>query len=155
MTESFDDDQFAAHGDSYDTSEQWPLRQHCEAPSLLTAAGDLTGLSVLDAGCGSGFYLRRFARMGASRLIGLDPSEGMLEVARARAAAAGLDITFARTGLSQAGRFGPVDLVTAVYVLPYAESLHDLGDMCLGAARAGRRRQGRTALPRHRQEGVE
>lgn len=42
----------------------------------------VNGLSILDLGSGTGDMLRRFERAGASRLVGLDESEGMLKVAR-------------------------------------------------------------------------
>lgn len=131
-----DNDQFTDYGTHYDATEQWPLRAQLEAPSFLAVLGDLTGRSILDAGCGSGFYLRRYATLHAGRLIGLDPSEGMLAVARQDAEIAGLDVTFVQAGLAEAGLFGPVDLVTAVYVLPYATSSAELAAMCRGAADA-------------------
>lgn len=49
--------------------------------TLVEEAGEVKGLRVLDLGCGTGGLLRRFARAGAGRLVGIDPSEGMLEVA--------------------------------------------------------------------------
>jgi toxoflavin synthase len=131
-----DNDQFTDYGTHYDATEQWPLRSQLEAPSFLAVLGDLTGRSILDAGCGSGFYLRRYAKLHAGRLIGLDPSEGMLAVARQDAEIAGLDVTFVQAGLAEAGLLGPVDLVTAVYVLPYATSSAELAAMCRGAAEA-------------------
>ncbi|CAM4519442.1 class I SAM-dependent methyltransferase [Nocardia ninae] len=131
-----DNDQFRDYGAHYDATEHWPLRSQLEAPSFLAVLGDLTGLSILDAGCGSGFYLRRYAQVHAGRLIGVDPSEGMLAVARAQAETAGLETTFVQAGLAEAGLLGPVDLVTAVYVLPYATAWDELAAMCRGAAAA-------------------
>ncbi|MFE9577002.1 class I SAM-dependent methyltransferase [Nocardia sp. NPDC006044] len=133
---SAQDDQFAALGSAYEASEQWPMRRQLEAPSLLAAIGDLTGLSVLDAGCGSGFYVRVFARLGAARVTGIDPSPGMLAVAEEREAAQPAGVHYVQADLADAARVGPVDLVTAVYVLPYAKSIADLGRMCRGAADA-------------------
>lgn len=49
---------------------------------LLGEMGDVSGLDVLDLGFGTGDMLRKLAAAGASRLAGIDPSEGMLEVAR-------------------------------------------------------------------------
>jgi len=45
-------------------------------------AGDVRGKSVLDIGCGSGVYVVDFARRGARRVVGLDFSERMLDLAR-------------------------------------------------------------------------
>lgn len=44
-------------------------------------AGELTGKTVLDLGCGSGRYLVEAARRGASRVVGVDTSPEMLTIA--------------------------------------------------------------------------
>ncbi|MFE9581307.1 class I SAM-dependent methyltransferase [Nocardia sp. NPDC006044] len=129
-------DRFAAYGETYAQSEQLPLRKHLEAPSFLSALGDIDGLSVLDAGCGSGFYARTLVRAGAGTVTGLDPSEGMLAVAEQLERTETDGIAYVLGDLADAGRLGPVDIVTAVYVLPYATSLEHLEAMCRGAAAA-------------------
>ncbi len=48
-------------------------------------AGDVTGMNVLDVGCGSGVYSVDFARRGARRVVGVDFSENMLALARGEA----------------------------------------------------------------------
>ena len=48
-------------------------------------AGDVTGKAILDIGCGSGIYATDFARRGAARVLGVDFSGNMLELARAQA----------------------------------------------------------------------
>jgi 2-polyprenyl-3-methyl-5-hydroxy-6-metoxy-1,4-benzoquinol methylase len=53
-------------------------------------AGDVKGKSVLDIGCGSGIYSADFARRGAARVLGVDLSSNMLELAREEAAAQGV-----------------------------------------------------------------
>lgn len=42
----------------------------------------LRGLRIVDAGCGTGTVGNELAKMGADEIVGLDFSEGMLEVAR-------------------------------------------------------------------------
>jgi ubiquinone/menaquinone biosynthesis C-methylase UbiE len=61
----------------YDT---W--RELVNNPALFELAGDLSGLNVLDAGCGDGHNTRKFARQGA-RMTGSDLSSKMIELARA------------------------------------------------------------------------
>lgn len=49
--------------------------------SLLDLLGDITGLAVLDAGCGEGFLARRLAARGA-RVTGIDLSPRLIALAR-------------------------------------------------------------------------
>lgn len=50
----------------------------------------LNGKTVLDVGCGSGPYVVEAARRGGKRVVGLDMAQGMLDLGRQRAAAAGV-----------------------------------------------------------------
>jgi SAM-dependent methyltransferase len=126
-----------------------PLREHVEAHTLFGLLGDLEGRAVLDLGCGSGLYTRRLRELGASAVTGIDSSAGMLDFARRRAAAAGLDITYLPREATDPptggdpeldGRF---DLVSSVYVLCYAPTRQALTGFCRTARRALRPRGGR------------
>lgn len=48
-------------------------------------SGDVTGKRILDVGCGSGIYCVKYALLGASRVVGVDFSAPMLEIAAQRA----------------------------------------------------------------------
>ncbi|UTA81239.1 hypothetical protein J4377_07165 [Halomonas sp. XH26] len=37
----------------YEKMAEWPFRKYCEIPSTIEALGDISGLSILDFGCGS------------------------------------------------------------------------------------------------------
>ncbi len=50
----------------------------------------MQGRSLLDAGCGGGRYAIPAAKAGASRVLGIDFSDSMLDLARQKAAAEGL-----------------------------------------------------------------
>jgi SAM-dependent methyltransferase len=50
-------------------------------PVLWRLAGDVTGLRVLDAGCGTGYLARKLRARGA-RVTGVDVAERMVEIAR-------------------------------------------------------------------------
>jgi len=50
-------------------------------PAFLDFAGDLSGLNVLDVGCGEGYNTRLFAKQGA-RMTGADVSREMIRLAR-------------------------------------------------------------------------
>lgn len=53
------------------------------APRLLELLGDLSGRTVLDAGCGEGYLARILAARGA-RVVGIDVSPRLIALARAR-----------------------------------------------------------------------
>jgi SAM-dependent methyltransferase len=64
------------------------------AAEVVAAAAPRAGEYVLDLGCGTGNAALLIAATRA-RVIGVDPAERLLEVARRRAAAAGADVAFA------------------------------------------------------------
>lgn len=87
-------------------------------------SGDVTGKAILDIGCGSGVYSIELARRGARRVLGLDFSEPMLEIARrsAREASVGTAVDFQR-GEFLAHDFGAeqFDVAIAMGVFDYLE----------------------------------
>lgn len=52
-------------------------------PHLLNIVGDVTGLTVLDAGCGDGIVARYLAARGAT-VVGIDSSAQLIELAQAQ-----------------------------------------------------------------------
>ncbi|MEV0037891.1 hypothetical protein [Streptomyces sp. NPDC050804] len=59
--------QFDELAEIYEEFSRLPFRRELEFPSVLGVLGDLSGLRVLDLGCGSGVYSRTPARCGAGR----------------------------------------------------------------------------------------
>ena len=53
-----------------------------EIPALFSLLPDLKGKSVLDLGCGFGEHCKGFIQSGAAKVVGVDISAKMLEVAR-------------------------------------------------------------------------
>lgn len=125
--------EFDAFVRAYEDDEHFHYRRYVEAPSFFAALGDISGLSVLDLGCGAGLYTRRLQQRGAARLVGLDISPRMLDYARAREAEKHLGIEYVLDDARHAGSHGTFDVVTGVYVLPYAATLEHLRAMCQGA----------------------
>lgn len=56
---------------------------HYDRPTVLELLGDVTGLRVLDAGCGPGLYAEALLERGAE-VLGFDASTAMVELARER-----------------------------------------------------------------------
>jgi ubiquinone/menaquinone biosynthesis C-methylase UbiE len=80
-------DDWIAHADTSDYQNLFLQ------PRMLALAGDVSGKQLLDLGCGEGSYARELARRGA-RVTGVDGSSTLIDAARTRSAAAGLDIEF-------------------------------------------------------------
>ena len=53
-----------------------------EKPALFSLLPDLNNKVVLDLGCGYGEHCRKYVEMGAAKVVGLDISEKMLEIAK-------------------------------------------------------------------------
>ncbi len=85
------------------------------------APPSLTGLSVLDIGCGGGLVAEPLTRLGAE-VTGIDPAEETIEAAKAHAGGAGLQIAYEATtaeALAEAGRqFDAVLLLEVVEHVP-------------------------------------
>lgn len=83
---------------------------------FLRVVGNVSGLTVLDAGCGEGYLSRILAQRGA-KVIGIDISAPLIEIARTKAFAE--QITYQVADLSQPLRSyqGYFDLAVSFFVL--------------------------------------
>jgi SAM-dependent methyltransferase len=90
-----------------------------ERPASLALCGDVTGLRVLDAGCGAGAHTAALLDRGA-QVTGVDASAGMLAIARDRL---GPSVPLHHTDLADPLPFedGSFDLVLAALVLHYLQ----------------------------------
>jgi SAM-dependent methyltransferase len=109
---------------------EMPLRKYYEEFTVLGVLGELRGKSVLDVACGTGLYSRRFARLGAARVVGVDNSEGMIGYARHLEEQERLGIAYHVLDATRADTLGRFDVVTATYLLHYSPSKQVLGEMC-------------------------
>ena len=105
-------------------SEDSGLNSAIDQPALTSLLPDVTGLRVVDLGCGFGTSCRDFALAGASSVVGVDPSERMLEVAQQIDLPA---VTFIR-GFAEDVAFptGSVDLVVSSLAFHYVEDVDAL-----------------------------
>ncbi len=74
--------QYDEIGEAFEGFKSLPLTRYGEVPSLLGMVGDVSGRSVLDVACGTGFYSREFKRRGATDVLGVDISVEMVAAAR-------------------------------------------------------------------------
>jgi len=68
--------------EQYKRSKQQPWRKYIEAFTLMELIGNPTGKSVIDIACGEGYYTRLLWRRGAAKVVGIDLSEHMIQLAR-------------------------------------------------------------------------
>lgn len=114
----------------YQQTKESPLRRHVEAHSFLGLIGDVRGLSVLDLACGEGFYTRKLNLLGADRVVGVDISAGMLDLARAAERSDPRGIEYVCADVATMPDLGQFDLVVAAYLLHYSPDSETLCKMC-------------------------
>jgi ubiquinone/menaquinone biosynthesis C-methylase UbiE len=132
MRDQYDADMVARYDASFTLI---PLRRFVELPSVFQVLGDVTGLSVLDLACGTGYYAKEFRRRGASRVVGVDVSEEMNRATRAREERERLGVEYLLGDAGALERLGDFDVVTGIHLLHYATSLQHLKGMCEGISR--------------------
>jgi SAM-dependent methyltransferase len=119
----------------YRRAKLQPWRSLIETFSLLDMVGDMTGRSVIDLACGEGYYTRFLKRRGAGKVVGIDLSEGMIDLARAEEDAHPLGIDYLVGDCRDLHLEESFDLAVAAYLLNYAKDRVELTAMCRGVAR--------------------
>lgn len=98
-----------------------PLRRLCENPRRILRPFVSAGMRALDFGCGPGFFTQELARLvgPAGRVNAVDLQPGMLDRARGKLAAAGLEdrVTFALSRAAAIGAEGLFDFALVFHVL--------------------------------------
>lgn len=97
----------------------------------------LKGLRILDIGCGAGILSEPLARLGAS-MVGADPAEENIEVARAHAEETGVDVDYRATtaeALAEAGE--KFDIVLAMEVVEHVVDVPAFVDSCATMVKPG------------------
>ena len=115
--------------EEYKKSKELPSRLH-EAYTFFNMLGDIGLKSILDLACGEGFYTRKFRHSGAARVVGVDISQKMIELARQEEARVPLGIEYMVRDVLELGEIGSFDLVVAAYLLNYAQTKEQLLKMC-------------------------
>ena len=126
---------YDAIADRYQRAKGHPWRTHIEAYSFLERLGDLTGKSVVDLACGEGHYTRMLRALGASRVLGIDRSEGMIALAQAQEQGDPHGVEYLARDCRDLGIVGEFDEATAAYLLNYASTRDELSRMVREIAR--------------------
>ncbi|MEU9702411.1 class I SAM-dependent methyltransferase [Streptomyces sp. NPDC047981] len=124
-------DQYDAIGEAFEGFKSLPLTRYGEVPSVLGLVGDVTGRSVLDVACGTGFYSREFKRRGATDVFGVDISVEMIAAARDIERREPLGVRYEVGDVAELDApEGGFDLALAVQCLNYAEDIATMERMC-------------------------
>jgi ubiquinone/menaquinone biosynthesis C-methylase UbiE len=119
--------------EQYKRSKLQPWRTHVESFSLMGLVGDLAGKSVIDLACGEGHYTRLLRKAGAAKVVGVDLSSAMIDLARRQETERPMGIEYVVGDGKDLQLSGEYDLVVAAYLLNYATNRDELRAMCQGA----------------------
>jgi toxoflavin synthase len=106
----------------YQRTDEKPDKKYSILPTVLHLTGDVKGKTVLDLGCGSGFFTRRLAELDPKSVIGIDHSPEQIRLAQEKPVA---NIEF-RLGNIFVDPLPPNDITMAPFVLCYSENVQDL-----------------------------
>jgi SAM-dependent methyltransferase len=120
-------------GSKYDEYARTATLKRAESYTVFRMVGALAGQRVLDLACGFGFYTRLFKQRGAAQVVGIDISPEMVRLAQQQEHAEPLGITYQVGDAVTLPPLGAFDLVTAVYLLNYAENKEQMLGMCRSA----------------------
>lgn len=129
------DDQYKTIGAKYLAVKLKPSVAFTEVAAVKELLGDVAGRNVLDLACGFGFYTRLIKERGAERVVGVDLSDAMIDIARAHEDAHPLGIEYKIADVTTLASIGSFDIVTAVWLLHYAKTSDELRNMCVNIGR--------------------
>lgn len=119
----------------YKNSKELPFRTYIESYTLFQLTGSLDGKEVIDLACGEGFYTRKIKMAGADSVIGVDISSEMIQLARENEADLPRGCDYEVYNVAEMPTMGTFDLVTAMYLLNYAQTREELLKFCRAAYR--------------------
>jgi SAM-dependent methyltransferase len=123
--------QYDRIGEAFEGFKSLPLMRYGEVPSFLGMVGDVSGKSVLDLACGTGFYSREFKRRGATDVFGVDISAEMIAAAREMEQRDPLGVRYEVGDVAQLRQFDRrFDIALGVQCLNYAEDIATMERMC-------------------------
>ncbi|MEC3974004.1 class I SAM-dependent methyltransferase [Amycolatopsis sp. H20-H5] len=121
-------DQYDSIADVYEQVKRIPIGL-AETTTLVSALPDLNGKSVLDVGCGAGYYPRLFRSAGARRVAGVDAAQEMIAHAQRVEERDPIGISYELYDAAELPVMGAFDVVTAIWLLGYAPGADALDAM--------------------------
>jgi SAM-dependent methyltransferase len=97
----------------YQQFHQSPQSRYIDVYTYFNLLGELAGKSILDLGCGEGFYTRKFQRQGATKVVGVYISPEMIFLARQEELREPLGIEYLVADVGEMGFIEHFDLVVA------------------------------------------
>ena len=110
------DEYASAYSALMTAQEQAGISPDSPLARFLQVVGEVSGLKVLDAGCGEGYLSRILAQQGA-QVTGIDMASRAVEIARTKALADQITYEVADLSQPQPAYQGTFDLITSYFVL--------------------------------------
>ena len=107
-------------------------RSQILAPTAKKLLGEIQSLNVLDLACGDGYFTRLIKEWGAKRVVGIDISKNMIEIARKKESTLHHEIEYMVGNASELPSIGEFDVVFAGFLLHYAKNREELQSMLNG-----------------------
>lgn len=105
---------------NYEKSNAKPDKLYSILPTVLGMVGDCKDKTVLDIGCGTGFFTLPLTKLGASVVCGVDSSKAQIDIASKVSAHPAIHYVMGDAFVQYGG---PVDIITAPFVVNYARTV--------------------------------
>lgn len=99
-------------------------------PTLAKILGNIKGKTVLDLACGEGRSSRFLKNMGAKKVVGIDISHKMIQLAKEQERKNRQGIKYYVFDAVKMPRIGGFDLVVGVFLLHYSKTKKEMLGMC-------------------------
>lgn len=107
-----------------------PTKEYILVPTFKEIVGKVEGKSVLDIGCGEGFFTRILENFNPFKIVGADYSKEMIKKAIEKKKRSKSIIEYKVADACSLELNEKFDLITAVYLLNYSETEEELIRTC-------------------------
>lgn len=126
---------YDAIGERFEDFTDTASQRSVETETFFHMVGNIRNKSVLDLACGFGYFGRELYHQGARKVVGVDISSSMIELARKESARNKEAIEYHVASVCDMGVLGQFDRVTAAWLFNYAASPQELEKMFQVVAR--------------------